>query len=52
MPVNQFEPLFKDLEGVILEIPAVTDLGPPKWPLRINPHLESIKEEFWSWVHQ
>jgi hypothetical protein len=51
MSMNQFEPLFKDLEGVILVVPAITALC-PDWPLGMNPRLESIQEEYWSWVHQ
>jgi hypothetical protein len=51
MSKNQFEPLFEDLEGVILEVPAISTLC-PDWPLGINPHLESIQDEYVAWVHQ
>ncbi|KAF2468385.1 terpenoid synthase [Lindgomyces ingoldianus] len=50
MPRHQFEPLFEDLEGVVLVVPAISTLC-PDWPLGINPHLESIQEEFFNWVN-
>jgi hypothetical protein len=51
MPRHQFESLFEDLEGVIVVAPAISTLC-PDWPQDINPHLDSIQDEYWNWVHQ
>ncbi|KAF2704365.1 terpenoid synthase [Pleomassaria siparia CBS 279.74] len=51
MPLPQFESLFEDLEGAVLVVPAISTLC-PDWPLGINPHLDSIQNDFWDWVHR
>lgn len=51
MPQHQFEPLFEDLEGTILVVPAISELC-PDWPLGINPYLDDIQDDFVAWVEQ
>jgi hypothetical protein len=51
MPTDQFESLFEVFEGATLVVPAISTLC-PDWPLGINPHLDSIQDDFWDWVNQ
>ena len=43
--------LFEGLEGSRLVIPCIEALS-PDWKVGINPHLESIRNEYNSWVFQ
>ena len=43
--------LFEGLEGSRLVIPCIKALS-PDWKVDINPHLESIRSEYNSWVLQ
>ena len=43
--------LFGGLEGSSLVIPCIEALS-PDWKVGINPHLESIRSEYNSWVVQ
>ena len=43
--------LFQGLEGSRLVIPCVEALS-PDWKVGVNPHLESIRSEYNSWVIQ
>ena len=43
--------LFEGLEGSRIVIPGVEALS-PAWTVGVNPHLESIRSEYNSWVNQ
>ena len=43
--------LFEGLEGLRLVIPSIEALS-PAWKVDVNPHLESIRSEYTSWVNE
>ena len=43
--------LFEGWEGSRLVLPSIEALS-PVWKVGINPHLESIRSEYNSWVNQ
>ena len=47
---HQFDSLFDDLEGAAIVVPSVEGLS-PKWPLRKNPKIEEIREDYVEWVN-
>jgi len=50
MPQSPLASLFKDWIGSRMVIPSVEALS-PNWPLRKNPWMEHIRDDFTSWAN-